>query len=312
MKRSYWVAMTLLVQVAAAAQAAPMTSADVATQVMNRLAFGPRPGDIARVEAMGVDQYIEAQLDPETIPLPEALARKLAAIDTDHDSAGHTLAAFLNARDSTRQGHPEEGKEIIARIVAQTGEARLLRALESPRQLQEVMVDFWFNHFNVFAGKGLDRALVNAYERDAIRPHALGRFRALLGATAKDPAMLFYLDNWLSSAAESPAGAARRARAGQKAKASGLNENYAREVMELHTLGVDGGYTQADVTELARMLTGWSFAPRVLARDDIGFRFDAARHDSAAKEWLGRRITAEGQNEGDPRVARVRVKYAVF
>ena len=267
---------------------------------MNRLAFGPRPGDIERVEAVGIDRYIEAQLDPASIPLPESLQRKLDAIDTDRDSAGRTLAAFLDARAVARQGDQDARKASVARITLQTAQARLLRAAESPRQLQEVMVDFWFNHFNVFAGKGLDRALINAYERDAIRPNALGRFRTLLGATAKDPAMLFYLDNWLSTAdVRAVAAPAVTTPAGQKTKPSGLNENYARELMELHTLGVDGGYSQADVTTLARMLTGWSFKPRVLAQDNGGFHFDSARHDNSAKTWLGRPVTAQGQAEGE-------------
>ena len=271
-----------------------------AAHVLNRLAFGPRPGDIERVEAVGIDRYIEAQLDPTSIPLPESLQRKLDAIDTDRDSAGRTLAAFLDARAVARQGDQDARKATVARITLQTAQARLLRAVESPRQLQEVMVDFWFNHFNIFAGKGLDRALINAYERDAIRPNALGRFRTLLGATAKDPAMLFYLDNWLSTADVRAVGApAVTSLAGQKTKPSGLNENYARELMELHTLGVDGGYSQADVTTLARMLTGWSFKPRALAQDNAGFNFDSARHDGSAKTWLGRPVTAQGQAEGE-------------
>jgi len=178
--------------------------------------------------------------------------------------------------------------------------------LSSPRQLQEVLVDFWFNHFNVFQGKGLVRVLVESYEREAIRPHVLGRFRTMLGATAKHPAMLFYLDNWLSVA---PGYQPRRG----AAKASGLNENYAREVMELHTLGVDGGYTQQDVTELARILTGWTLVqqePRrrrvVDGMDDTAhghgdsiFAFDPARHDDGTKTWLGRSVPPNGQLEGE-------------
>jgi uncharacterized protein (DUF1800 family) len=142
------------------------------------------------------------------------------------------------------------------------------------------MVDFWFNHFNVFSGKGQDRALVASYERDAIRPYVFGSFRDMLGATARHPAMLFYLDNWVS-------------------KAGGLNENYARELMELHTLGVDQGYTQKDVTELARMLTGWTYAPRQLVQRNETFRFDPKRHDNGDKLWLGRVVKAGGQAEGE-------------
>src|SRR5439155_2649840 len=168
--------------------------------------------------------------------------------------------------------------------------ARLLRALYSRRQLQEVMVDFWYNHFNVFAEKGLDHLWVGAYEAEAIRPYALGRFRDLLGATARHPAMLFYLDNWENSAAGSKMPNGREA---------GLNENYAREVMELHTLGVDGGYGQDDVVALARILTGWGLArPRVAPPDRSGFFFDHARHEWGTKSFLGRTIAPSGAGEG--------------
>src|SRR5215471_3183663 len=136
-------------------------------------------------------------------------------------------------------------------ILEQAQAARIWRALYSPRQLQEVMVDFWFNHFNVFANKALDRLWIGAYEREAIRPHALGRFRDLLGATAHHPTMLFYLDNAQNAAPGSK---------GPNGRADGINENYARELMELHTLGADGGYTQDDVVALARILTGWGLA----------------------------------------------------
>jgi uncharacterized protein (DUF1800 family) len=153
------------------------------------------------------------------------------------------------------------------------------------------MVDFWFNHFNVFAQKGLDHLWIGAYQETAIRPHALGRFRDLLRATARHPAMLFYLDNWENSAPGSTM---------PNGRAAGLNENYARELMELHTLGVDGGYTQEDVTALARILTGWGLArPRMPPPDRSGFYFDAARHDTAAKRFLGRDIAATGEAEGE-------------
>ena len=138
-----------------------------------------------------------------------------------------------------------------------------MRAIYGPRQLQEVMTAFWFNHFNVFAGKGLCHLWIGAYEQEAIRPHTMGRFRTLLGATAKHPAMLFYLDNWQNSAPNSFA---------RRGKFEGINENYAREVMELHTLGVNGGYTQADVTALAHILTGWGLQ----RRGQAGMRMGAA------------------------------------
>jgi uncharacterized protein (DUF1800 family) len=177
-------------------------------------------------------------------------------------------------------------------VVREATEARLLRAVAGKRRLQEVMTDFWFNHFNVFAGKGLDRLWVGAFEEQAIRPHALGRFRDLLGATAKHPAMLFYLDNWQNTAPGSP---------GARKKEQGLNENYAREVMELHTLGVDGGYTQEDVVALARIFTGWGL-PQGLRLDRSeanGFHFDARRHDNGTKIFLGHEIAAAGMAEGE-------------
>ena len=127
-------------------------------------------------------------------------------------------------------------------------EARILRAIEGPRQLQEVMTAFWFNHFNIFAGKELCAVWTGSFEQDAIRPHTMGRFRDLLGATARHPAMLYYLDNWQNTAPGSP---------GSKGRFEGINENYARELMELHTLGVNGGYSQSDVIALAHILTGW-------------------------------------------------------
>ncbi|MGV7207715.1 DUF1800 domain-containing protein [Oxalobacteraceae bacterium A2-2] len=271
----------------------------LAEHVLNRLAYGPAPGDIERVRRMGVAAYIDEQLNPSAIPLPEALQARLAALETAQAPAGATLGAFLAARKEAREdgtGAAAQRKQLYTRMTVETEAARIERAIASPRQLEEVMVDFWYNHFNVYIGKGLDRALVASYERDAIRPYALGSFRALLGATAKHPAMLYYLDNWLSTGKDfQPRGKA----GGQKAKSSGLNENYARELMELHTLGVDGGYTQKDVTELARMLTGWTYDNRELVRSNVGFAFDPRRHDRGGKEWLGRRVAGAGQAEGE-------------
>ncbi len=176
-------------------------------------------------------------------------------------------------------------------VVDELMQAKLLRAIYSERQLEEVMTDFWFNHFNIFINKGADRFLVTSYERDAIRPHVLGKFEDLLVATAKSPAMLFYLDNWLSMGPDSevahrapPARVRdlRRAsaervrlqteRASPK-QASGLNENYGRELMELHTLSVNGGYSQKDVTEVAKVFTGWTIEQ---PNKGGGFKFDAA------------------------------------
>jgi len=276
-----------------AAVAAPLTPEQQAVHVLNRLAFGPRPGDLERVERIGVAAWIEQQLHPESIALATALEARLRALDTVNRGTGESVAEFVDLQRQVRdedEGAKARRRMAQARVANQAAEARLLRAIESPRQLEEVMVDFWYNHFNVFSGKGVDRALVSSYERDAIRPYALGHFRDLLGATAKHPAMLYFLDNAVSSAPDAP---------GAKRKARGLNENYARELMELHTLGVDAGYSQKDVTELARMLTGWTYDQRRLIGLGETFRFDARRHDGGAKSWLGHPIPADGQGEGE-------------
>jgi uncharacterized protein (DUF1800 family) len=280
-----------------------LSSEQQALHVLNRLGYGPKPGQIEHVKTIGVAAYIQQQLQPETIALPAKLEQRLAQLETQQTSSGEMLSAFRQAREAARDGNEEEKqqtREALAHAAEQRAMARLLRAIDSPRQLEEVMVDFWFNHFNVYAGKGLDRALITSYERDAIRPHVMGNFRQLLGATAKHPAMLFYLDNWLSTkAGYSPPRALRLGQAGQKNKSSGLNENYARELMELHTLGVDGGYTQQDVTELARIFTGWTFAARGDTRSNDLFRFDPLRHDNGSKTWLGKSVPPNGRQEGE-------------
>jgi uncharacterized protein (DUF1800 family) len=198
--------------------------------------------------------------------------------------------------------------------MAELHASRILRAVYSERQLQEVMVDFWTNHFNVFAGKGADRWLLPGFDRDTIRPHALGRFSALLQATAQSPAMLFYLDNFQSvspNANQRRGGLLQQLRQPQQQQPQrqrrGINENYARELMELHTLGVDGGYTQKDVQEVARCFTGWTiFQPRGGAaavnamageagRRNAGtFFFNARVHDDGEKVVLGHKIPAGG------------------
>ena len=307
-----------------AADASPGDPAE-ALHVLNRLAFGPTPGDLDRVTRMGASAWIAEQLQPERLALPSWLASQLAALRTPNETQRELVQQYREmakeaklarqaetASPDGKKPRTEEGGERrreIAAIYVEAGEERLLQALGSPRQLEEVLVDFWFNHFNVYQGKGLVRVLTESYEREAIRPHVLGRFRTMLGATAKHPAMLFYLDNWLSVA---PGYQPRRA-AGAAGKASGLNENYAREVMELHTLGVDGGYTQQDVTELARILTGWTMVPQqrkgrrvVDAMDDAAaghgdsiFGFDPERHDNGTKTWLGQRVAPGGQREGE-------------
>ena len=264
-----------------------------ALHLLNRLAFGPRPGDVERVEAMGVDAYIDQQLHPDSIPLPNELQQALAAYDTLKLTPTELFERYGPPERKPGQNlTPAELKTLNehARMVTeQAMDARLLRAVSSPRQLQEVMINFWFNHFNVFDRKGLDGIWIGAYERDAIRPYALGRFRDLLGATARNPAMLFYLDNWLNSEPGTPHA---------KKRFEGINENYARELMELHTLGVDGGYSQQDVTTLAHILTGWGLCPRRGRHADPGaFCFDAQRHDTADQTFLGKPVHGSDTRE---------------
>jgi uncharacterized protein (DUF1800 family) len=189
-------------------------------------------------------------------------------------------------------------------ISGELAEGKLLRAIYSQRQFEEVMTDFWFNHFNVFMDKGLDRVMVTSYERDVIRPHALGKFEDLLVATAKSPAMLFYLDNWLSVGPDSAKalgvpphpGPYNRIPQRNKAKGNnGLNENYGRELLELHTLSVNGGYSQRDVTEVAKVFTGWTIDTPAQGG---GFKFDPRMHEPGPKFVLGHRIKPKGEDEG--------------
>ncbi len=172
-------------------------------------------------------------------------------------------------------------------------QAKVLRAILSERQLQEVMTDFWFNHFNVFLNKETDQIYTPAYERDAIRPHALGKFRDLLLATAQHPAMLVYLDNWLSIGPDSQA--AGKPRPNQKQAQRGLNENYGREVMELHTVSVNGGYNQEDVTSLSKIFTGWTIDK---PEQGGGFVFDPRKHEPGDKKWFGQNIAGQSGPDG--------------
>jgi uncharacterized protein (DUF1800 family) len=404
-----------------------------ALHALNRLTFGPRPGDVDRVVAFGLDQWIEQQLHPEKIddaavdarlaPLrtlrmdtrelaenfpnqqvikavvegkasmprdPEKRAIYEAQLerydekrekkqqaaenppasndnamkkgkDTDDEQARRREArmyadlksqdlldlppdqrveqilkmqpdeqrAIVEQKDESREQlmegmSPKQKETLMALnapqrvVLSELMQAKLLRAIYSERQLDEVMADFWFNHFNIFINKGADRYLVTSYERDVIRPHALGKFEDLLVATAKSPAMLFYLDNWLSVGPDSdsargvvrrninrrPYGGWRRfppppprplRPQANKSKRSGLNENYARELMELHTLGVNGGYTQRDVTEVARVFTGWTIKqPRFGAE----FSFEEKLHEPGTKTVLGHKIKDHGEKEG--------------
>jgi len=348
---------------------------------LDRLTFGPRPGDVERVQRTGLKKWIDQQLHPERIrenpeidirlrrfeslamspadlsthypnpqlvqaivagrePMPAdpllraAIQPRLAELnakkngasaDIGLDKLGRPLDSVLDAQQirTLRNGTPEEKTRLLSSlderkldealiamprpmrqnlidvapepvrrkllllnapqqlIAYDLGSAKLIRAVYSERQLQEVLADFWYNHFNVFLDKGADRFQVAAYERESIRPHVLGHFRDLLEATAKSPAMLFYLDNWQS--------VAPRANGNQRRR--GLNENYARELLELHTMGVDGGYTQKDVIEVARCFTGWTIkAPQ----KGGGFDYNDKLHDKGEKVVLGHIIHAGG------------------
>jgi uncharacterized protein (DUF1800 family) len=280
--------------------------------VLNRLGYGPRPGDVARVRGLGIAAYIERQLDPRRIPDPEleqALGAYrvlgLSTVELVREYPPPTaevrqrLASGEMSRRDMMEIYPTERRPVV--VTTQMQAARITRAISSERQLEEVMVDFWFNHFNVYAQKGAVRWMLPAYERDAIRPHALGRFRDLLLATARHPAMLFYLDNWLSTRADLVLGSGPNA-----GRRLGLNENYARELMELHTLGVDGGYTQQDVVEVARCFTGWSIDR---PQQGGGFIFRPRAHDRGAKRVLGHVIPAGGGQQDGERVIDILVRH---
>jgi uncharacterized protein (DUF1800 family) len=385
------------------ADAPQMDSHERVVHALNRLTFGPQPGDVERVQAMGLDNWIDQQLHPERIddsavearlapfrtlrmdtkeivdnfptnPLIKAVAdgkrslpsdplkRDVYEVQLERFESGEqkkggdagaqqmederaamaekaeefldippdervkmllklapeqqrTLVASLKGeeRDQFLEGMNAKQRETVQAldnpqnvVVTELVQAKLLRAIYSERQLQEVMTDFWFNHFNVFIGKDADRYLLTSYERDVIRPHVFGKFEDLLVATAQSPAMLFYLDNWLSVGPNSdvangiPGGKGGRRRPGARAKQAkgnrnGLNENYGRELMELHTLGVNGGYTQKDVTEVARVFTGWTLKE---PRKGGGFTFEPGMHEPGDKVVLGHRIKAKGKKEG--------------
>jgi uncharacterized protein (DUF1800 family) len=241
-------------------------------QALNRLTFGPRPGDVQEVKSIGLKKWIDRQLHPETIAENPVLAEKLKTLDTLQMSGSELVRNYPT---------PRMVRQMVARDLS---DAKLLRAVYSNRQLDEVLADFWFNHFNIYLDKGADRYLVTEYERDVIRPRVLGKFKDLLEATAKSPAMLFYLDNWESVGPNAP-------QARGKKRARGLNENYGRELLELHTLGVDGGYTQADVTEAARCFTGWTI---LQPQRGGSFTFNQRVHDEGPKTVLGVHIPAGG------------------
>jgi len=333
-----------------------LTADQQVKQAIDRLTFGPRPGEYDSVRAMGVDRWIAQQLDPASVPDP-ASDRYMAAFPALAQSATALLAEYPTQAALRKPGSPPptaadsaQMREMAKRsraLITGMQAAKVGRALVSERQLEEVMVDFWFNHFNVYAAKGPIRDYLPEYERDVIRPYALGNFRTLLGAVAHSPAMLFYLDNWESRAnpdeptlvAEHqgnggangggrhypgqggygapggagggyggerhgqtrggmpPGGGMAPANAPARRARQGLNENYARELLELHTLGVDGGYTQEDVINVARILTGWSIDRPQLSGT---FIFHPEWHDAGSKTVLGVYFPAgNGVSEGD-------------
>jgi uncharacterized protein (DUF1800 family) len=378
-----------------------LTADEAILHALNRLAYGPRPGDVERVQQMGLAKWIDQQLNPNSIedktaearlenfptlrmststllaeypqpkqaekqaikraqeerrraegvavtPVkednsqPQESAPKMKAeegaassqetqadptapspMKQENSEAANLATRGAGKRDLLGGGDPNAVPRAIAdnskrpqRVVEELAMAKLTRAIYSERQLQQILDDFWFNHFNVFAGKGEDRWFLTSYERDVIQPHTLGKFKDLVTATAKSPAMLFYLDNFLSADPNAAArlAAERAARQSwhrgpfgrpwpprpqqqqQKKNVRGLNENYGRELMELHTLGVDGGYTQKDVTEVARCFTGWTIEK---PREYASFKFDERLHDPAPKIVLGKKIHAGGMKDGE-------------
>src|SRR5580704_7398491 len=294
---------------------------------LNHLGFGPRPGQVEQIEKTGLENWIQAQLHPENISDPVVDAR-LAQSPALGLSAGGLLDQYppqdiaakrLGMKLEDYQKHLQDLAKLQGgtsslpfkdqnEIVNDVMEAKIIRAVYSERQLAEQLSDFWFNHFNIFIYKDLDRWYLIPYERDAIRPHVLGKFRDLLEATAKSPAMLFYLDN--SSSADphafdrlkhpAPARTGGPAHPGAKLPPlggkRGLNENYGRELMELHTLGADGGYTQQDVIDVARAFTGWTIKS---PRDNPEFYFDERLHDPDPKRVLGKKINGGGIKDAE-------------
>jgi len=228
-------------------------------RLMNRAGYGPRPGELDRAAEMGYEDYLEQQLHPQDVD------------DAPGDLVTHHLSLYqLDVGQLINWDYKDVSRELIA--------ATLARALYSRRHLYESVVGFWSDHFSIYLGKDKHMPFLKLVDdRDAIRPHALGSFRDLLGASASSPAMLFYLDN-------------------QENFAGAPNENYARELMELHTLGVDGGYTQADVQEMARALTGWTFGQKGRMQDR--WTFDADVHDDGTKTVIGETLLA-GQGAED-------------
>jgi uncharacterized protein (DUF1800 family) len=311
------------------------TADEQVNHVLNRLTFGARPGDVETVRTMGVDKWIELQLHPERIDnsKSDAYFATLESYNTPSDvlqqkyPPPNQLLQRLGAKGDRSKLTPAEQAELrdatagVRKVTVEAQSGRADRALLSERQLQEVMTDFWLNHFSVYIQKGPpERYQLAQYESKVIRPNALGNFHTLLEAVAKSPAMLFYLDNWESQADSNRPrlvplpGAGGRGRGGRGGRAGqqltpqqqqalarrrgGLNENYGRELLELHTLGVDGGYTQQDVINVARALTGWTF-PRP-QQGGGAFTFNPQMHDAGEKVVLGHKLAAgRGIEDGE-------------
>jgi uncharacterized protein (DUF1800 family) len=285
-----------------------MSSAEIATNYP--------PPQVLRAMTQG---RLPLPVEPEARERAELQIQRLRARREAKDDGDVKAKAQGKGGDrlqqATRQqvlsvADPVERRKLVADKAPQQAlpydlnEAKLYRAIYSNRQLEEQMADFWFNHFNVYIDKGADRILTSTYERDAIRPHVFGKFRDLLEATAESPAMLFYLDNWQSV---SPESVQQRRFAKQKAKqARGLNENYARELMELHTLGVDGGYTQKDIIEVARCFTGWTISQPNLGGE---FIYNGRVHDKGEKTVLGVKIPAGGGEEDAKKVLDILARH---
>ncbi|MCC7475204.1 MAG: DUF1800 domain-containing protein [Pirellulales bacterium] len=248
-----------------------LTRGQSAQHVLTRLAFGPRPGQITEVDRLGWQKWVERQLDPTTID-DEAIASRIAR------ECPSLLLDISKLQEMDVKGVKQVAKE---QIKSELKSAVLLRAVYSERQFQEVIVDFWRNHFNVDVNKV--PFLATHYEEHVLRQHAFGKFDDFLLATARHPAMLVYLDNHVSNK-------------------NGLNENYARELMELHTLGVDNGYTQDDVIALARVLTGWTCGWR-----DGEYRqfFNSRAHDSTPVTLLGEKVENRDEAAGEATIQRL-------
>lgn len=349
---------------------APVDTAQ-AVHLLQRATYGIQAGDLAEVLSIGPEAWLERQLFPERIPEPvleEVLSEYPAALlpgsevfrlYTPRSQAQRGMAGGTSQEDAARE-RQREAAQGRARVMRELVSARLQRAVHSERQLQEVMVGFWLDHFNIFLNKGPVRWLTADYERNAIRPHVFATFEELLVAVATHPTMLIYLDNWQSTAegqsaarlarGNVPAGATSRpARSGMagvtprpngvsrpgggvrigattglaerpgddrggqqvQARRRGINENYARELLELHTLGVAGGYTQQDVIEVARAFTGWSVTPPrgLNGGDAYEFVFRPAMHDRGEKEVLGLQIPAGGGQEEGLAVLRMLARH---